>query len=252
MSVRGMRHTCGRRDSGKGPVMGEGLVLIIEDDAATRKVVRRIVEGAGLEAAEAEDGRSGLRQFYDRRPDTVVLDVGIPGLDGWEVLDRIRDLANTPVLMLTGTDRELEKVRGLRAGADDYVTKPFGTQELGARIEALLRRAGRRDEVPYEVHRDDLLEVDFEQRLVFAGGRELDLTPTEFRLIATFVRNRNRVLSHDQLLDEVWGLGAEGSRAQVKVYVGYVRRKLNEAGVGDPVETVRGFGYRYDPRRATS
>jgi DNA-binding response OmpR family regulator len=250
MYLRGMRKTGRGTAKGKRRVMGRDLVLIIEDDAATRRVVRRVVEGAGMQAAEADTGQAGLRLFYDRRPALVVLDITLPGLDGWEVLDRIRDLAATPVIILTGRDGELEKVRALRAGADDYVTKPFGGQELGARLEALLRRSRNLSDTTFEVHRDDLLEVDFEQRRVLAAGHELELTPTEFRLVASFVRRPNRILSHDQLLDEVWGAGAEGSRSQVKVYVGYLRRKLAAAGAGDPFETIRGFGYRYNPRRA--
>ena len=162
------------------------------------------------------------------------------------MLQRIRELADTPVLMLTASAAELDKVRGLRGGADDYVTKPFGRLELAARLEALARRARQDGEAP-EIVTDELLEVDFGQRIVRVSGAEVQLTPTEFKLASVFVRHPNQVLSQDQLLEEVWGSGAEGSRAQVKLYVGYLRRKLREAGAGDPVETVRGFGYRYRP-----
>jgi DNA-binding response OmpR family regulator len=176
----------------------------------------------------------------------VVLDVSMPGLDGWEVLNRIRELSDVPVLMLTARAEELEKVRGLRAGADDYVTKPFGRQELLARVDATLRR-GRSAPQAQETYADDFLTVDFAQRKVTAGGVELALTPLEFRLLGAFVRNQNQVLSHDQLLELAWG-DRSADRDQVKLYVGYLRRKLG-TGVGDesPIETVRGFGYRYRP-----
>jgi DNA-binding response OmpR family regulator len=196
---------------------------------------------------QAPDGESGLKLFYAQQPDLVLLDVSMPGLDGWEVLTRIRELSDVPVLMLTARAGELEKVRGLRAGADDYVTKPFGRQELLARVEAALRR-GRNDQQSEQTYADDFLTVDFAQRQVRAGGVDVTLTPLEFRLLGAFVRNQNQVLSHDQLLELVWGDARSADRDQVKLYVGYLRRKLGTgAGEESPIETVRGFGYRYRP-----
>jgi len=152
-----------------------------------------------------------------------------------------------PVLMLTARAGELEKVRGLRGGADDYVTKPFGRQELLARVDAALRR-GRNDQQPEQTYADDFLTVDFAQRQVRAGGVDLTLTPLEFRLLGAFVRNQNQVLSHDQLLELVWGDARSADRDQVKLYVGYLRRKLGTGAAEEsPIETVRGFGYRYRP-----
>ena len=171
-----------------------------------------------------------------------------PSLDGWGTLERIRDLSDVPVLMLTARTGELEKVRGLRAGADDYVTKPFGRQELLARAEALLRRtAGRRPEAP-ETYGDDVVTVDFGQRQVAVAGAPVALTPLEFRLLAAFVLHPGQVLSHEQLIALVWGDEGAASRNQLKLYVGYLRRKLGAAAAGR-VETVRGFGYRYRPAR---
>jgi DNA-binding response OmpR family regulator len=154
--------------------------------------------------------------------------------------------------MLTARTAELEKVRGLKAGADDYITKPFGRQELLARIEAMLRRAGPREEAQ-ETYADGLLSVDFAQRSVSVNGDELALTPLEFRLLAAFVRHPGQLLAHDQVLELVWGDSYSASRDQVKLYVGYLRRKLEGAGA-DPavIETVRGFGYRYKPRGASA
>lgn len=222
-------------------------ILVVDDDDDIRALVGELLERAGHGVVEAKDGESALKLFYSRQPDLVVLDVSMPGLDGWEVLNRIRELSDVPVLMLTARAEELEKVRGLRAGADDYVTKPFGRQEFLARVDATLRR-GRSTPQAQETYADDFLTVDFAQRKVTAGGVELALTPLEFRLLGAFVRNQNQVLSHDQLLELAWGDARSADRDQVKLYVGYLRRKLG-TGVGDesPIETVRGFGYRYRP-----
>jgi DNA-binding response OmpR family regulator len=222
-------------------------ILVVDDDDDIRALVGELLERAGHGVIKAPDGESALKLFYSRQPDLVVLDVSMPGLDGWEVLNRIRELSDVPVLMLTARAEELEKVRGLRAGADDYVTKPFGRQELLARVDATLRR-GRSAPQAQETYADDFLTVDFAQRKVTAGGVELALTPLEFRLLGAFIRNQNQVLSHDQLLELAWGDARSADRDQVKLYVGYLRRKLG-TGVGDesPIETVRGFGYRYRP-----
>lgn len=204
-----------------------------------------LLERAGFRAIEAADGREALRLLYAQRPAAVVLDVTMPALDGWQVLERIREVSDLPVLMLTAQGEELHRVRGLRAGADDYVAKPFGRQELLARIEALLRRAGRRAEMA-EAYRDELLHVDFAQRRVLAGTEEISLTPLEFRLLSAFLRHPGQLLSRDQLLELVWGDPAARSGDEVKLYVGYLRRKLDTAaGAGSAIETVRGYGYRY-------
>jgi DNA-binding response OmpR family regulator len=229
--------------------MSDGKVLIVEDDDDLRDLVRTVVEREGMATVEAADGREGLRKFYEHRPKLLILDIGLPELDGWQVLERVRELGDVPVLILTAASDELDKVRGLREGADDYVTKPFGRQELIARIEALLRRAGD-SELADEVHADGLVEIDFSQRRVTVRDAEVELTPTEFRLLAALARHPNQVLSHDQLLEMAWGDATNRSRQQVKLYIGYVRRKLVDASGADPIETVRGFGYRYSPETA--
>jgi len=222
-------------------------VLVVDDENDIRGLVRELLERAGYDVLEAPDGNEGLRIFYAEHPDIVVLDVSMPGLTGWDVLERIRELSDAPVIMLTARAEELDKVRGLRAGADDYVTKPFGRQELLARVEAQLRRrpAGSREP---ETYADSFVAIDFPQRSVTAGAREVSLTPLEFRLLAAFVRNPNQVLTHDQLLELAWGSAGAAERDQVKLYVGYLRRKLGEPEEGNsPIETMRGFGYRYRP-----
>ena len=218
--------------------------LIVEDDDALRQLVRLLLERAGLTVAEAADGREAIQTFFSTQPDVVVLDVGLPELDGWAVLERIRAAGDTPVLMLTAQATELQKVRGLRSGADDYVTKPFGRQELVARVEALLRRAGGAPSAA-EVLDDGFLRIDFAQHRVTARGAEVPLTPLEFRLLAALARNAGTLLSHERLLELVWNEDLPDARDRVKLYVGYLRRKLDQAAGEDPIETVRGMGYRY-------
>ena len=169
----------------------------------------------------------------------------MPELDGWQTLERIRDVSELPVLMLTARAAEDDKVRGLRAGANDYVTKPFSTRELLARIDALLR-AHKGSGQPTETYADDFLTVDFANRAVAVEGSHVLLTPLEFKLLSAFVRNKNRTLSADELLDLAWDDPDAVKRGSVKLYVSYLRRKLSEAGRADaPIEAVRGFGYRY-------
>ncbi|HZC29690.1 MAG TPA: response regulator transcription factor, partial [Gaiellaceae bacterium] len=173
-------------------------------------------------------------------------------LDGWQTLERIRDLTDVPVLMLTARGAELERVRGLQGGADDYVTKPFGRQELVARVQALLRRTALRpDGDRAETYADASLSIDFAQRAVTYAGRDVTLTPLEFKLLSAFVRHPRQVLSREQLLALVWGDSYGVAGDQVKLYVGYLRRKLDpDAPDAVPIETVRGFGYRYRPSAA--
>jgi DNA-binding response OmpR family regulator len=221
-------------------------VLVVDDDADVRTLVCELLARAGYAVSEAPDGREALRRLYDERPDLIVLDVSMPGLDGWATLERIRELSSVPVVMLSALGAELEKVRALRGGADDYVTKPFGRQELLARVESVLRRAPARE--VRATYADELLEVDFAQRRVRANGADVELTPLEFRLLTAFVDHPGQLLEHEQLLLLVWGGERGSSRDQVKLYVGYLRRKLGAAGVPpDVIESVRGYGYRYAP-----
>ncbi|HEX3241309.1 MAG TPA: response regulator transcription factor [Solirubrobacterales bacterium] len=220
-------------------------ILVIEDDSDIRGLVATLALRAGMDPVEAADGRAGVRLFFERRPRLVVLDLGLPELDGWQVLERIRELSAVPILVLTATDASAQKVRGLDLGADDYVTKPFDPDELIARCRALLRRA-ETGSGEHEVLSDDVITLDERRRRVQAGDAEIALTPTEFKLLATLMRNRDQVLTQEQLLESVWG-NAGGDPKQVRLYVSYLRRKLREAGGVEPIETVRGFGYRFQP-----
>jgi DNA-binding response OmpR family regulator len=220
-------------------------ILVVDDDADIRLLLRELLERASFDVEEAESGRAALRSLNASPPALVLLDVSMPDLDGYQTLERIRDLSEVPVIMLTARARELEKVRGLTAGADDYVAKPFGRQELLARVQAQLRRSGGTAAV-HEAYADDFLAIDYGERRVTVADREVRLTPLEFKLLVTFVQNRNMVLSREQLLKLVWSDPYGVSGDQVKLYVGYLRRKLVPDAPGDaPIETLRGFGYRY-------
>ena len=220
-------------------------ILVVDDEADIRTLLRDLLERAGFVVDEAPTGREALRTLADSPPALVLLDVSMPELDGYQTLERIRDLSDVPVIMLTARAQELEKVRGLSAGADDYVAKPFGRQELLARVQALLRRSGGRSEL-LEAYTDEFVSIDYAQRSVRVQGRPVKLTPLEFKLLAAFVQNPDRVLSRDELLNIVWGDPYGVSGDQVKLYVGYLRRKLAPDDPGSvPIETLRGFGYRY-------
>jgi DNA-binding response OmpR family regulator len=221
-------------------------VLVVDDDDDIRLLLEGLLEGAGFAVDTAKDGRLALRAFHGHPADLVVLDLSMPELDGFETLERLRDLSDVPVILLTARSGEIDKVRGFRAGADDYVVKPFGRQELLARIEALLRRAPQPTHL--EHYEDGALSIDYERRLVMCRGLPVRLTPLEFRLLVALVEHAGRVLSADQLVEHGWGHTAGVSRDQVKLYVSYLRKKLGQdAGGFQPIETVRGFGYRYVP-----
>ena len=222
-------------------------VLVIEDDTDIALGIRLVLTRNGFEVSGAGDGREGLRAFYRMRPDLVVLDIGLPALDGWAVLERIRDISDVPVLILTARGQESEKVRGLHGGADDYLTKPFGNAELAARVATLLRRP--RASQPDEIFDDGRVRVNFASHEVTVDGAAVDLTPIEFRLLAALVRNRGQTLTQGKLLELAWndpfGVGPD----RVKYGVMRLRRKL--AGTaGSGIEAVRGFGYRYRNRPA--
>jgi DNA-binding response OmpR family regulator len=226
-------------------------VLVVEDEGDVRRLVRVLLERAGHTVVEAANGLEALSVFEADAPDLVVLDVAMPELDGWQTLERIRDLSDVPVLMLTARAGELDKVRGLRSGADDYVTKPFGRQELLARVEALLRRTAGPPEVR-AAYEDGALRIDYVSREVTVGEGDqrhpVQLTPLEFKLLSAFVRHPNETLSRTRLLELVWGDVEGFGGDQVKLYVGYLRRKLGWGpSDGGPLETIRGFGYRYRP-----
>ncbi|RSS50131.1 response regulator transcription factor [Streptomyces sp. WAC01280] len=222
-------------------------LLIVEDDPDLALALRVLLTRHGYEVSVAADGREGLRLLFAERPALMVLDLLLPELDGWEVLDRTRDMSDLPVLVLSGLGDVDDRVRGLRSGADDYLVKPFDRTELLARVEALLRRSGPRHWVGAHVEED--LRLVPERRAALWQGGEIRLSDIEYRLLQVLVRNRGRVVTTEQLLDQVWDDATAIGRDRVKFAVLRLRRKLRTAGgphSRDPLEAVRGLGYRYE------
>ncbi len=220
-------------------------MLAIEDDADIRQLLGDLLGREGYAVTEAATGRDGLRAFHQDRPDLVILDIGLPDLDGWQVLERIRDMSDAPVLVLTAQAAERDKVRGLNAGADDYLTKPFSRVELLARLQAIRRRHVANAGTP-AVFDDSQVRVDFTHQEVTLDGRPVVLTPTEYRLLTALVRHPGQVLSADQLIELAWDDPSGLAPARVKYAVLRLRRKLGwDDPERSPIETVRGFGYRY-------
>jgi DNA-binding response OmpR family regulator len=228
-------------------------VLVVEDDPDIWRTLQILLERSMIEASWAGDGPSGLRLYQSWRPDLVVLDIGLPGVDGWDVLDRIRQHGDTPVLVLTARGLDLDKARGLRSGADGYLTKPFGNDELVARVQGLLRR-GPEDGSAAEtrhgpIYDDGHLRVDLIGGTATVDGVSLALTPIELRLLASLVRHPGEVMSPAQLLEQAWRDPTGTGLAKVKSTVLSLRRKLGDTDIDGTIETVRGFGYRYRPTR---
>lgn len=222
-------------------------ILLIDADDTARTALADALAREGMRAVEVAGQADGLRALYYERPDLVILDVAPLRRHGLRTLERLREVADVPVIVVSTTDDETAKVRALRAGADDYLTKPVGAGELVARCEAVLRRASSNDHARPRGYRDALVTIDPTTIEATAAGRSLCLTPLEFRLLSVLTAHPNQVLSAEDLLRLAWGDPGSG-RTRVKVYVGYLRSKFRALGVDPaPIETVRGFGYRYRP-----
>lgn len=221
-------------------------VLVADDEWDVRDMVQTMLESEGYSVRAAADGEDALRSFFAWQPTVVILDINMPRMDGFKVLERIRQVSETPVIILTAMGQEADTVRGLQCGADDYVIKPVPLAELSARIVAVLRRVGTNAvNAPDREYRDTALLVDFSRHQVYLRGKPVGLSPQEFRLLTTLIGEPGIVFSNDRLLDLCWGVG-EGGPESVRVYIGYLRKKL-EDDPRDPklIETVREFGYRY-------
>jgi two-component system response regulator MprA len=217
-------------------------ILVVDDEPAVREALERILRLDGFEVAVACDGREAVRSQSAAPADAVLLDVLMPGLDGLEVCRRMRDTGDrTPVLMLTARDEVGDRVAGLEAGADDYLSKPFSLEELLARLRALLRRSGWSEE--RDVLRFDDLELDPRSHEVRRGERLIALTRTEFLLLELFLHHPRQVLTRGQIFDRVWGYDFGPASNSLEVYVGYLRRKTEAAGEPRVLHTVRGVGY---------
>lgn len=221
-------------------------LLVVDDSQDTTIVLKRVLQQEGYDVQVAQNGAEGLRLAFDFRPDLILLDVMMPGMDGWTMLNRLREFTDVPVIMLTAVGGEDSLIHGLDSGADDYLTKPFSMQELKARIRAVLRRSSLDARTEDRTLRFDngQLVIDPPSQQVTVRGELVDLTPTEYRLLLCLAYNAGRVLNPDQILDHVWGPGYEDSVSSVKLYVWYLRRKI-ETDPGDPryILTKRGAGY---------
>ena len=225
-------------------------ILVVDDDAALVRLFDQILTGKGYEMLKASNGQEALRLFFAHKPDLVLLDIVMPVMDGWQTCSRIRDLSDVPIIMLTGQQKnEDDVVRGLDYGADDYLLKPVGSKELLARVRAILRRAELPPAPDVErrvTYSDDYLAVDIAERKVMVNGKRVKLTPIEFRLLALLVENAGRILTHQQLLEKVWGWEYADDLDYVRIYISHLRRKIEpESTKPRYILTEPGVGYYF-------
>jgi len=219
-------------------------ILVVDDDRAVREALRRALTLAGYEVETAEDGERAIESIVRSVPEAVVLDVGLPGVDGLEVCRRLRRLGNrVPILILTARDAVDDRIDGLDAGADDYMVKPFDVGELKARLRALLRRARPEGEAAEDALSFAELTLDPTRHGAQVGEDFVELTRTEYQLLELLMLNPRRVLPHSLIYDRVWGYDFGPASNALRVYVGYLRRKLERAGARNLIHTVRGVGY---------
>jgi two-component system KDP operon response regulator KdpE len=222
-------------------------ILVVDDDRTLLRFLKQYLEQEDYQVITVDRGQKGLRVLYQERPDLVVLDVMMPGMDGWEVCVRIRELSEIPIIMLTAKSSEIDKLRGFKLGVDDYVTKPFSLEELGARIRAVLARTAAQKEDEISSYFMGTLTVDMRKREASQEGQPLDLTPTEFRLLAALAQQAGEAISQDELVAKIWGGSRQGGGSALRRYIWLLRRKI-EADPVNPklIVTVRGYGYRLE------
>ncbi|MFM0319467.1 response regulator [Paraburkholderia nemoris] len=220
-------------------------VVVIDADKAIRRFIRTSLEAAGMSVFEAQTGAQGLAQAATRLADLVIIDLSLPDMDGIEVIRELRGWSAMPVIVLSARSREEDKVAALDAGADDYLTKPFGLPELSARIRAHLRRQASGDRVGVPQVQFGLVTIDLGERRVVRGSRIVHLSPTEYRLLSALVRHPGRVLTHEQLLGEVWGPLQTDNHHYLRIYMGHLRHKLErDPAHPEHIVTEAGVGYR--------
>lgn len=225
-------------------------ILIVDDDPISIELVEQGLKTAGYQTVTARDGQEAMRAFFNHQPDLIVLDVTMPKLNGYQVCERVREMSDTPIIMLTGMNSEKDVIKGLDMGADDYLTKPFRVGELLARIRATLRRF-RAGAPPQEsiTYSDNYLSVDLDARRVTVNGEMVKLTPTEYKLLSVLVKNKGRLLEFRQLLEGVWGFEYIDDIDYLRVYVWYLRRKI-EPDPQNPIYIINELntGYRFEPQ----
>jgi two-component system KDP operon response regulator KdpE len=222
-------------------------LLLIDDDESLTELLSSFLANQGYTMRVASDGVVGLRMLFAHTPDLVVLDITMPQRDGWETLERIREVSDLPVVMLTARDEESEVLRGFSLGADDYVTKPFSFAQLAARIRAVLARAKQQVSDTENFIRGGELKIDLRTRQLWRGDQQIALTPTEFKLLVTLMRRAGEVVSPEKLVREVWGPQYAGEVSHVRRYIWHLRKKI-ELDPDNPgyIHNERGFGYRFD------
>ncbi len=223
-------------------------LLIIDDDKGLDQLLSDYLAGQGYSVRAAENGKLGLRAMYERQPDIILLDVTMPDKDGWETLQRIREISNVPVIMLTARSDETDILHGFSLGADDYVTKPFSFAQLSARVHAVLSRTGQENATEARLSSDGL-EVDMRLKRVWRDGELLALTPTEFKLLVTLMHHSGDVVAPKDLVKEVWGAQYASEIGHVRRYIWHLRQKI-EPDPENPryIHNDRGFGYRFGPQ----
>jgi two-component system KDP operon response regulator KdpE len=221
------------------------LVLVVEDEAPIRRFLKTALEAQGFKMLEALNGTQALTLAASHNPDIILLDLGLPDIDGLEVIRRIREWSHTPIIVISARGKDTEKVEGLDAGADDYLTKPFSVEELSARIRVAIRHLTQSRKKDEPVFQTGELQVDLARRIVWVGGAEIHLTPIEFKLLAVLVRHCGKVVTQKQLLKEVWGYTSHEQAHYLRNYIHHLRHKL-EADPARPVylSTEPGVGYR--------
>jgi two-component system OmpR family response regulator len=218
------------------------MILIVDDEAGVRELLGDALRIAGFETATAPDGMSALTSIRNKKPDLLIIDINMPLMDGFELVERLRSTGdNTPALMLSARADRADVTRGLTLGADDYVTKPFGLEELLLRVKAILRRANVAVAQGVDM-RCGPISIDEASHTVQFNGEPVELSPTEFRLLQVLIENKNRVLSKSLLLDEVWGITFESESTVADTYISYLRKKLHRDGF-EGIKTVRGVGF---------
>ena len=222
-------------------------ILVVDDEERMVRFIRLNLEHDGFQVSEAFNGKEAIQKIRDVTPDLILLDVMMPDLDGFEVLETVREVSNVPVIMLTAKGEEDDRVRGLELGADDYITKPFSPRELVSRVKAVLRRTESASGSMHGlIEVDDRLKIDFDRREIWLEGKLVKLRPTEYRMLYHLVQNAGWVVTHDQLLTKVWGYEYRDEPHYVRLYINYLRQKL-EADPSNPkyILTERGVGYRF-------
>jgi DNA-binding response OmpR family regulator len=224
-------------------------ILVIDDEETTLELLRLLLEHKGYEVIKASRADDGLRKAYRTQPDLVLLDIMMPDMDGWEVCRRLRELSDIPIIFLTALGEAKDIVRGLEAGADDYIAKPYDNEELIARVRARLRRIPKNDLMEELVFDGGRFRINFLNREIYVNGELKKITPKEFNLLSALARNAGRVLTRQELVNEAWGPAYDDAIDSLKLYIHYLRKKIEE-DVNHPIYilTARGIGYRFANR----